>query len=284
MLKNYLSLIKFNHTIFALPFAIIGYFLAIEFTDHVFQWELLGLVVLCMVFARSAAMAFNRLVDQKYDSSNPRTANREIPTGKVSVRFALIYVILNSLAFIITTYFINNTCLVLSPVALLIILGYSYTKRFTFLSHLVLGIGLSLAPIGAYLAVAETFDLLPLLFSFSIMFWVAGFDIIYALIDAEFDNEHKLFSIPSSFGKKNALIISTIFHFICAGFIIGAGVYASFGLWYWTGSGIFIGLLFYQHFLVKPFDLTKVNIAFFTTNGVASAIFAIFVILDLYIS
>ncbi len=244
----------------------------------------LVLVVLCMVFARSAAMAFNRFIDRKIDLANPRTAEvREIPNGTISSQSALIFVIVNCVLFIITTYFINPLCFYLSPVALAVVLGYSLTKRFTALCHLVLGLGLSLAPIGAYLAVTGQFDWLPLFFSFSVLFWVSGFDIIYALQDEEFDKEQKLHSIPVLLGKKNALMLSNFLHFITAMFILYAGYYAELGLFYWIGSGLFIGLLSYQHFLVKPNDLSKVNLAFFTTNGIASVLFAIFVLLDLYI-
>jgi 4-hydroxybenzoate polyprenyltransferase len=283
-LKNYLSLIKFSHTIFALPFAIIGFFLAINAKGVEPNWITLIYVVLCMVFARSAAMAFNRYIDRDIDKANSRTAEiREIPNGTISPKNALIFVIINCALFITTTYFINPLCFYLSPVALAVVLGYSLTKRFTALCHLVLGLGLSLAPIGAYLAVTGTFDWLPLFFSFSVLFWVTGFDIIYALQDEAFDKEQKLHSIPVLLGTKNALMFSNFLHFITASFILFAGYYANLGLFYWIGSGLFIGLLSYQHFLVKPNDLSKVNLAFFTTNGIASVLFSAFVLLDLYI-
>jgi 4-hydroxybenzoate polyprenyltransferase len=193
--NNYLSLVKFSHTIFALPFAVIGYFLAIHFTANVFDLKLFGLIILCMIFARSAAMAFNRYIDKHIDAANERTAVREIPSGAVKPTSALVFVIINCLLFVTTTYFINTICFYLSPVALAVVLGYSYTKRFTALCHLVLGVGLSLAPIGAYLAVTGEFNLLPLLFSFAVLFWVSGFDIIYALQDEEFDKSKILKSI-----------------------------------------------------------------------------------------
>lgn len=280
---NYLSLIKFSHTIFAMPFAVIGFLLAVVLNDLGFNWTLFGLVVLCMVFARSAAMAFNRYLDRDIDSANPRTAVREIPSGAISARSALAFVILSSLLFIAATWFINRICFFLSPVALLVILGYSYTKRFTFLCHLVLGIGLALAPIGAYLAVTGKFDLLPLLFSFAVLFWVSGFDIIYALQDEEFDKSKQLHSVPVRLGKKGALALSILLHFLSASLIVCAGIYAGFDLWYWIGALVFISLLIYQHTLVKPSDLSKVNLAFFTTNGIASVIFAVFVTLELFL-
>jgi 4-hydroxybenzoate polyprenyltransferase len=283
VLSNYLSLIKFSHTIFALPFAIIGYFLAITFTEATFNIQLFGLIVLCMIFARSAAMAFNRYIDRAIDEQNQRTAIREIPAGIVKPQSALIFVIVNCILFVTTTYFINTLCFYLSPVALIVVLGYSLTKRFTALCHLVLGLGLSLAPIGAYLAVTGKFDWLPLFFSFAVLFWVSGFDIIYALQDEEFDRSKNLKSIPVLLGRKGALMLSNILHLISAGFIIYAGIYASLNVWYWIGAGFYSLLLFYQHTLVKPNDLSKVNLAFFTTNGIASVVFAVFVLIELYI-
>jgi 4-hydroxybenzoate polyprenyltransferase len=278
---NYLSLVKFSHTIFAMPFAVIGYLLAIVLTQASFHWRLFGLVILCMIFARSAAMGFNRYIDREFDKANPRTVIREIPSGIIPARSALIFVIFNCALFITTTWFINRTCFYLSPVALLVILGYSYTKRFTALCHLVLGVGLSLAPIGAYLAVTGKFNLLPLLFSFTVFFWVSGFDIIYALQDEDFDRSKQLHSIPVLLGKKGALMLSRMLHLFSATLVVLAGLHAGFDLWYWIGTTAFIGLLIYQHTLVKPHDLSRVNLAFGTTNGIASVIFAVFVILEL---
>lgn len=236
-----------------------------------------------MVFARSAAMAFNRYLDRSFDAQNPRTAIREIPAGIISANSALLFTIIMSALFIITTYFINTICFALSPVALLVVLGYSFTKRFTPLCHLVLGLGLSLAPIGAYLAVTGKFELLPILFSFTVLFWVSGFDIIYALQDEEFDKKYKLKSIPAWLGKTKALRVSEVLHVLSGLCIIAAGCYGHFGIWYWIGVALFIGLLIYQHLLVKPDDLSKVNMAFFTTNGIASVVFAVFVITDILI-
>lgn len=279
--KNYLSLVKFSHTVFAMPFALIGYFLALHQTETAFEWKLFLFVILCMVFARNAAMAFNRFIDREIDIKNPRTAIREIPAGIIKAKSALLFVIINSILFIATTYFINPLTFKLSPVALLIILGYSITKKFTALCHLVLGLGLSLAPIGAYLAVTGEFALLPVLYSFVVLFWVSGFDIIYALQDLDFDKEEELKSFPVFFGKKGALNASILLHVLAALITIYAGYYGHFGLLYWIGSFIFIALLFYQHTLVKPHDLSKINIAFFTTNGIASIIFAIFTVTQL---
>lgn len=280
--SNYLSLIKFSHTIFALPFAVIGYFIGITTTDAEFSIRLFALVILCMVFARSAAMAFNRYIDRKFDEQNERTAIREIPAGIIKPGNALAFVIINCILFITCTFFINRLCFFLSPVALAVILGYSLTKRFTALCHVVLGIGLSLAPIGAYLAVTGSFNFLPLLFSFSVLFWVSGFDIIYALQDEDFDRSENLKSVPVWLGKKGALMFSNFLHVISASCILYAGYYGNFHLWYWIGAAVFIGLLIYQHLLVKPNDLSRVNLAFATTNGIASVLFAVFVLIELY--
>jgi 4-hydroxybenzoate polyprenyltransferase len=280
--NNYLSLIKISHTIFALPFAIIGYFVAVIYNHTSFDPKLFALVILCMVFARSAAMAFNRYIDREFDARNNRTAVREIPSGIIKPGNAMIFVISSSLLFVVTTYFINPICFYLSPVALLVILGYSFTKRFTALCHVVLGLGLSLAPIGAYLAVTGKFDWLPLFFSFTVLFWVSGFDIIYALQDEEFDKSNQLRSIPVWLGKKGALMLSNVLHVISASFVIYAGWYAHFSTWYWVGTVIFISMLIYQHTLVKPNDLSKVNLAFATTNGIASVVFSVFVLIDLF--
>lgn len=287
MIRNYLSLVKFSHTIFAMPFAMIGFFLGVQrmhLEGRIIEkpWLLFVLVVLCMVFARSAAMAFNRWLDSSFDAMNPRTAIREIPAGIISKSSALRFVIINSLLFITATWFINLLCFVLSPVALFVILFYSYTKRFTPLCHLVLGVGLSLAPIGAYLAVTGVFSILPILFSLAVVFWVSGFDIIYALQDEEFDRSQNLFSMPSWLGKSGALRVSEALHVMSALCVIGAGLTGGFNIFYWIGIAVFIGMLIYQHRLVKPHDLTRVNLAFMTANGIASVVFAGFVLVDMF--
>ena len=278
--QNYLSLVKFSHTVFALPFAVIGFLLGTQSANAQLNWKLFLLVLGCMVFARSAAMAFNRYIDRHIDKVNPRTFVREIPAGIIKPGAALFFVIVNCLFFIACTYFINTLCFYLSPVALLVILGYSYSKRFTPLCHLILGTGLALAPIGAYLAVTGEFALLPLYFSFAVLFWVSGFDIIYALQDEEFDRSHNLRSIPVMLGKKNALMLSNIFHVITAVLLLLPTLSHTVGVFYWVGVCIFIALLIYQHSLVKVDDLSKLDFAFFTTNGIASVVFALFFILD----
>jgi len=281
-MKKYFSLVKFSHTIFAMPFALIGFFLGVYSGNFQFEWKLLVFVVLAMVFARNAAMGFNRYLDRNIDKKNPRTASREIPAGKIKDKYALVFVIVNSVLFIGITAMMNTLVLFLSPIALAVVLGYSYTKRFTSLCHFVLGLGLALAPIGAYLAVTAQFALIPLLFSFTVFFWTAGFDIIYALQDIDFDKSEDLYSIPVLLGRKKALLLSTGLHTVTASLVISAGFIANFGILYWIGAAIFISLLTYQHLIVKPNDLSKVNLAFFTTNGIASLVFASFVIGSLF--
>ncbi len=281
ILQKYFSLIKFSHTIFALPFAFIGFFLGIQSGHAEFTFQKLILVLVCMVMARSAAMAFNRYIDRKFDALNPRTANREIPSGQIAPQAALLLVVICSLIFIVATYCINPICFYLSPVALLVVLGYSLTKRFTPLCHLILGAGLALAPIGAYMALTAQFALVPIIFSVIVFFWVSGFDIIYALQDDEFDKGQNLKSIPVYLGRKNALLLSRIFHLIVTLLLFAAYYFGDFSWMYLVGMFAFILLLAYQHKLVKPNDLSKVNLAFGTTNGIASVAFSLFVCLDI---
>jgi 4-hydroxybenzoate polyprenyltransferase len=269
-----------------MPFALIGFVLGYLKSQNQNYLLLLFLVILCMVFARSAAMAFNRWLDRDIDAKNPRTVIREIPSGIISSSNALIFVLVNVLLFVATTYFINPLCFMLSPVALLVILGYSYTKRFTALCHIVLGIGLALAPVGAYLAVTGYFDRIPVLLGFSVLCWVAGFDIIYALQDQDFDKNNQLHSIPETFGTQKALYISKALHLLSA-FLLAMVVYFIFEMYPQVGWisilswFIFSALLIYQHSLVKVNDLSRINLAFFTTNGIASVIFGALLIFDL---
>ena len=287
-IKNYLSLVKFSHTIYAMPFALIGFVLGIRYNwinHQAFEqvWLKFFLVIVCMVTARSTAMAFNRYLDRHFDKLNPRTAIREIPAGIIKAEKALVFIGINMAIFIIATYFINTICFYLSPVALFVILFYSYTKRFTYLCHLVLGIGLSLAPIGAYLAVTGSFAVLPLLFSFAVIFWVSGFDVIYALQDIDFDQSQSLYSIPSYWGLEKALNIARVLHVFSALFVIIAFYIGGFHILYLLGLAVFIGMLLYQHSIVKPNDLSKVNIAFMTANGIASVVFGVIVIASIFI-
>lgn len=276
-----MSLVLFAHSVFALPFAVIGFFLAIQITDQLFEWKRLLLMLVCMVTARNAAMAFNRYLDRDIDAENPRTAMRDIPAGKISARNALGFTIVNCLVFIGATYFINMLCFYLSFVALFVVLFYSYTKRITPLCHLVLGIGLGLAPIGAYLVVANSFAVIPVFYGLAVMCWSGGFDIIYALQDEEFDRKNGLNSIPAYFGGIKALRISRILHVISFIFVLLPAFYMPVSWFYFLGV-IFYGLLLiYQHRIVSPTDLSRVDRAFMTTNGIASVIFAIFYLLDI---
>ncbi len=282
-INKYLSLVTFSHTIFAMPFALIGFFLAVAHHDYPFTLKILLIVILCMILARNAAMGWNRYADRRLDAINPRTANREIPSGVINANSALIFTLANSALFIAATWFLNPLCFFLSPVALLVVLGYSYTKRFTAWCHLILGLGLAIAPIGAYLAVSGEFHWMPLLISGIVISWVSGFDIIYALQDEDFDKKENLFSIPARIGPGKALWVSSILHFITAGMVILTGILGNFYWIYWIGAIFFVVLLIYQHLIVKPDDLSRVNRAFGTTNGIASVIFSIFFISAIYL-
>jgi 4-hydroxybenzoate polyprenyltransferase len=278
---DFFSLVKFSHTVFAMPFTFIGFALAVNEKEHSFSIRLLLLIILCMIFARNAAMGFNRLADKKFDSLNPRTEKREIPAGKISPASAAAFVFINCLLFIITTGFINRLTLLLSPVALIIILGYSLTKRITALCHFILGLGLSLAPIGAYISMTGKFSLVPVIYSVIVLTWSSGFDIIYALQDEEFDRENNLYSLPSVKGKSKALLVSSLVHIITFLSVIAAGIAGDTGVIFWMGAAVFSSLLVYQHIIVKPDDLSRVTLAFQTTNGIASVLFALFVISDM---
>jgi 4-hydroxybenzoate polyprenyltransferase len=280
-ISQYLSFIKFSHTVFAFPFALIGFFWGYERVGY-FSWDKFIYVALCMVFARSAAMGFNRWVDREYDAKNSRTAAREIPAGIISSKEALFFIAFNILAFVFCSWLINSICFYLSPVALIVILGYSYTKRFTPLCHLILGLGLGLAPVGAYLAAVGDFSGSIVLLGSVVLCWVSGFDILYALQDTDFDKANKLWSIPALLGREKAIWVSRFLH-LCA--IIGIILIYKInnqGILYGIGSLLFIFFLIYQHTLVKANDLSKINLAFFTSNGIASIIFGVFVILDVF--
>ena len=279
--QHYFSLVKFSHTVFAMPFALAGYFIGATEPGYGFSLRTFLLVLACMVVARGAAMAFNRWADVRFDSLNPRTAVREIPSGKITPRQAMVFVVASSLLFIAATALLNRLTLILSPVALAVILGYSYTKRFTPLCHLVLGLGLSLAPIGAYIAVTGHFAILPVIYSFIVLTWVSGFDIIYSLQDDQFDRETGLYSIPAVMSRGKALAVSGALHFVTVALVIMAGAVAGSGFIFWAGAAIFVAMLIYQHLIVKPDDLSRVDLAFGTTNGIAGVIFGLAVVLDL---
>jgi 4-hydroxybenzoate polyprenyltransferase len=271
-----------------LPFAILGWALGTIHSGAGLSWQKLALVVVCMVTARSAAMAFNRWLDRDIDAANPRTVVREIPAGVISQQSALLFTMLCCVLFVVATWFINPLCFALSPVALAVILGYSYTKRFTWLCHFVLGLGLALAPVGAYLAVTGVFHFWPVLLGCVVFTWVAGFDIIYALQDEEFDRSQALHSVPVLLGKQKALWLSTFVHVVTALILLfwawQVGQQLPQAGWLLSGAtAMFICLLVYQHTLVTPDDLSRVNLAFFTTNGIGSLIFGVLTVLDLLV-
>jgi 4-hydroxybenzoate polyprenyltransferase len=273
IISKYASLVKFSHTVFAMPFALIGYVYALRSTGTPFEWLLLVEVLLCMVFARNAAMGFNRWADRKIDAANPRTAGREIPAGKVSPRAAIWFVVANVALFIAVAAFINRLTLILSPIALLVLLGYSYTKRFTAWSHIVLGMALAIAPVGAYIAVTGTVAIAPVVLAALVLTWVAGFDIIYASADAEFDRTHGLHSIPARFKGRGASVISILLHLVTIYAVVMFGLFTSRGTVYWIGAAIFVALLILQH--------TSRRLAFDWVNGAASIAFATLAIADL---
>lgn len=282
-MKKYLSLVLFAHSVFALPFALIGFFLALHTTEYVFSWKLLLLMLLCMVTARNAAMAFNRYLDRDIDAINPRTVMRDIPAGKISARNALIFTIVNCLLFVMATFFINSLCFMLSPIALFVVLFYSYTKRITPLCHLVLGAGLGLAPIGAYMVITGQFAIAPVLYGFAVLTWVSGFDIIYALQDEAFDRANKLNSIPVWLGTKGAMRVSESLHVLSFIFVLIPAFLMPVGWIYYLGVAFYAALLIYQHTLFSSTDLSRVNRDFMTTNGYASVIFAVFYLLDIWL-
>ncbi|MEN9523757.1 MAG: hypothetical protein RL065_2134 [Bacteroidota bacterium] len=284
--KDYFSLIKFSHTVFALPFALIGFCLGIKEVHFEFNQFFILLavkVLICMIASRTAAMAFNRYIDRRFDALNPRTSVREIPKGVISAPNALLLTIASSFVLILATYTINPMCFYLSPVALFVTLGYSYTKRFTWFCHLILGIGLALAPVGAFLAVTAHFDLASILTGILVIFWVSGFDMLYALQDEDFDKNNKLHSIPVMIGRKNTLLLSILFHVISILCAILIGYFIHGGMFYWIGAALFSSLLIYQHIILSPKDISRINLAFGTLNGISSIIFAVFFLIDFLI-
>ncbi len=266
-LRTVLEMIKFEHTLFALPFAFLGMVLAAEGWP---AWATVGWIALAMVGARSAAMAFNRLADRRLDADNPRTADRALPAGEVSPLFVALFVTLSAALLFVAAWQLNPLCFKLAPVALMVILGYSYTKRFTALSHLVLGVALAGAPLGAWIAVKGSVAATPLLLGGAVLLWVAGFDILYALQDREFDRERRLHSIPVALGERGALIASAVLHLGMLALLASLpGRYPpGLGWGYWLGVTGCAALLGYQHWIVRPGDLSRLDAAFFRANGI----------------
>ena len=283
-ISDYLRLVKFSHTIFAMPFALLSFTYAVVTTEVDLNiWLLLLQVVGCMVFARNVAMGFNRWADRRIDAENPRTADREIPAGRVSVRGAVIFVIINALCFIVVAATINPLCGWLSPVALAIVMFYSYCKRFTSMAHLVLGLSLGIAPVGAYMAVTGGAATACWVLAAVVMTWCAGFDIIYALQDAAFDRERGLHSIPSRFSARTSLVISALLHVVSVALLVVFAASQPITWLLYLGCGLFAAILALEHYLVTPTKQRNIGIAFGTLNAMASMTLAVCLIANLLI-
>ncbi|MDX9754612.1 MAG: UbiA-like polyprenyltransferase [bacterium] len=275
---NYLGLVRFSHTIFALPFALASMLVA---AGGLPAWPLIGWILVCMVSARTAAMTFNRIVDREIDALNPRTQSRHLPRGAVSLFEAIGLWLVSSALFFWGAWSLNSLAFVLSPLAFIVINGYSYFKRFSWLSHFVLGLSLAIAPVGAWIGVQGNVSLASLLLAAGVLLWVAGFDIIYALMDEEFDKTQGLHSLVVRCGKKNALRIAFALHGLCIVFIAFFGYASHLGWIYFGGITIFAGLIIYEHSIVSPEDVSRVNTAFFTVNGAISLGVLVCTILDM---
>ncbi len=272
-----LEAIKFEHTLFALPFALSGAVLGAKGLPTLGQsfW-----ILLAMIGARNSAMAFNRLVDEPYDARNPRTQNRALPKRTISRSFFIGFIIVSSAIFIFSAWMLNPLAFALSFPGLVWILFYSYTKRFTALSHLVLGFSLSFAPIGAHIAIKGVIEMLPILLGLGTMFWVGGFDILYACLDYEFDQKARLFSIPRFFGIKKGLQIATLFHVLALFFFIQTGISGGMGAIYFAGVVLVFIFLFVEHTVLSDKDLSRINFSFFTMNGMVSIILFLAILFD----
>lgn len=276
--KVFLEMIKFEHTIFALPFAYLGAFLAFQGIPPGVK---LFWITLAMVGARTAAMALNRIIDRHIDKANPRTANRALPSGQLSVYEAWFYVVISFAVLFIAAAQLNPLCVKLMPIAVFVLVIYSYMKRFSWTCHLVLGLAIGLAPLGSWIAISGQFELPGVLLGLGVAFWVAGFDIIYATQDWDFDKKQGLHSIPVRFGRQKGFIIARIFHLIAPLMLILVGFFQGLGIVYYLGVLVAIGLLFYEHRLVGPNNLAKIDMAFFNLNGYLSTLMFIFTLLDI---
>ncbi len=264
-----LEMIKFKHTVFALPFAFMGAFLAEKGVPDaiVFLW-----VVLAMAGARTCAMGFNRIVDVRFDKKNPRTAERALASGKVSMAEAWAMVILSAALFFFACYNLNKLTLTLAPFALFLTLFYSLTKRFTWLCHVVLGVALAFSPLGGFVAVKGSLQGFPYVLSLGVLFWVTGFDMVYACLDADFDRDEGLYSMPSYFGRKNAFRLAVFFHVVAFVMFLSTGLVAGLNYFFFVGLAIAASCLFYQHIIVNPNDLSKIQVSFFQMNGLVSVV------------
>ncbi len=281
-----LEMIRFEHSVFALPFALTGALLAFRESGTFVSggFRVLCLIVLAMVGARSAAMAFNRLVDSDIDGRNPRTKTRHIPAGLLSKTFGWGFTVASSGTFLLAAWLLNPLCFQLAPLALAIVFSYSFTKRFTRMSHLVLGFALGIAPAAAWIAVRGSLDARILLLTAAVMFWTAGFDIIYSCQDYEFDLENGLFSIPKALGIARALLVAKLLHVLMIVSLLVLVVQLQLGVLAVVGVVAVTALLVYEHGLVKPTDLSKVNAAFFTMNGWVSVLFFVFWAADIFVN
>ncbi|MBZ4643219.1 MAG: 4-hydroxybenzoate polyprenyltransferase [Deferribacteres bacterium] len=275
---DFLKMIKIEHSIFALPFAFTG---AIIAANGIPEFNKILWIIVAMVGARTGAMGLNRVIDAEIDKRNPRTANREIPAGKIKKNEAIFYIIISFVVYEFATLMLNKLCFILSPIPLVIFILYSYTKRFTALCHIVLGVALGLAPIGAWVAIRGDINTGIVLMGLAVLFWVAGFDIIYALQDIDFDRKENLHSIPRYFGVRNSLVLSRIFHMLAFFIFLYLYKYFNFGLIYLFGILICGAFMFYQHRLIKSDDLSRVNIAFFNLNAYISLTVFMFTLLDI---
>ena len=275
--KVYLEMIKVEHSVFALPFAMVGMIYA---ANGFPGWRTFGLIVLAMVSARSAAMAWNRIADRDIDAKNPRTKIRAIPAGLISLSKATAFFLISCALFFVASWLLNPLTLALSPIALFVLLGYSHTKRFTCLCHYWLGLSLGIAPAAAWVAVTGKFDWTPALWILGVACWTAGFDILYALQDDEFDRENRLHSIPARFGRSAGIWISRASHFVAVCALVGAGVLVGAGFAYFAGCAFAMAMLTYEQSLVKENDLSRLNMAFFTLNGYISVGFFLFALAD----
>lgn len=274
--SKYLSLVKFAHTIFALPFALFAFVYLVVAHHITFEWLLLLKIIICMVTARNAAMGFNRWADRDIDARNIRTAGRDIPAGRISPRAALWFVICNAVIFVVAAAWINWLAFVLSPIALCVLLGYSLAKRFTSAAHLILGVALGIAPIGVSVAVLGGISLFSVVLSVLVISWTAGFDILYSMQDFDFDSREHLHSIPVRFGLRNAAIISVMLHVITVACAVFAGVRFFCGGWYWAGCTLFTAIMLVQHIMYPPSRADKVGATFGLVNGSASILFSLF--------
>ena len=277
-LKIILEMIKFEHTVFALPFAIMSAFIAAEGLPPLPK---LGWILVAMVGARSCAMAFNRLADAKIDSENPRTAMRAIPAGLITKGAVWVFTLVSAGLLVFAAWRLNPLAFRLSPVALAVIMGYSYTKRFTALSHLWLGLALSISPVGAWIAIKGRFDWTPIILCCVVLLWTAGFDIIYACQDVNFDRKHGLHSIPARLGIRWALWVSSVLHTVAVLLLFCIPLFTRMGHFYFIGVWIVVFIFIYEHAIVKPDDLSRVNLAFFTLNGMISLVLMVLSIADI---